>query len=107
MSLALHELGIDRLSFEARLALVHDIWDSIAVEAEKTSLSDDQRQEVDRRLAAYQADPQSAVPWEMVETAVYRKMRDLIEANDAIREQIAWSRLARNARDSWTGENAY
>jgi putative addiction module component (TIGR02574 family) len=70
MSLALHELGIDRLSFEDRLALVQDIWDSIAVEIEKTPLKVDQRREVDGRLAAYQADPGLAIPWESMEAEV-------------------------------------
>jgi putative addiction module component (TIGR02574 family) len=67
MSDALKALGIDQLSIEERLALVMDIWDCIAAEVEQAPLPEAQRQEVDRRLAAHQANPQAAIPWEQVE----------------------------------------
>ena len=47
--------------------MVQQIWDSIAAEAEQTPLTEAQKQEVYRRLAAHEADPQAAKPWEQVE----------------------------------------
>ena len=61
------DYGLDRLSVEDRLALVQQLWDSIAEEVNRLSLSPDRQQEVDRRLAAHRANPQAAIPWEQVE----------------------------------------
>jgi len=60
MSVSLRSLGIDRLSVEERLALVEDLWDSIAGESAATSLTDAQRAEIDRRLADHEANPNDA-----------------------------------------------
>ena len=43
------------------------IWDSIAPEAEATELTDAQKAEIDRRLAAHRANPKAAIPWEQTE----------------------------------------
>jgi putative addiction module component (TIGR02574 family) len=67
MSPTLQALGIDRLSVTERIALVHEIWDSIAAEVEQAPLTGAQCQEIDRRLAAHRANPQAAIPWEQVE----------------------------------------
>jgi putative addiction module component (TIGR02574 family) len=75
MSPTLQTLGLDRLSFEERIALVQDLWDSIAVEAEQAPLTEAQRQEVDRRLAAHRANPQAAIPWEQVEAEALARLR--------------------------------
>ena len=53
MSPTLQALGIDRLSVGERIALVEEIWDSIAADAERSPLTEEQKQEVDRRLAAH------------------------------------------------------
>lgn len=75
MSQALQTLGIDRLSVEDRMTLVQEIWDSIAAEVERSPLTEAQRQEVDRRLAAHRANPQAAIPWEQVETEALERLR--------------------------------
>jgi putative addiction module component (TIGR02574 family) len=75
MSSTIQSLGIDRLSVPERIALVQEIWDSIAAEAEQAPLSEAQRQEVDRRLAAHRANPQAAVPWEQVEAEALARLR--------------------------------
>lgn len=67
MAATLQSLGIDQLSVADRLRLVQEIWDSIATEVEETPLTESQRQEVDRRLAAHQANPRATIPWEQVE----------------------------------------
>ncbi len=51
MSQILQALGIDQLSVEDRIALVQEIWDSIAVEAE------------------------AAIPWEQVEAEALARLR--------------------------------
>ena len=53
MSPTLQALGIDRLSVAERIALVQEIWDSIAAEAEQAPLTEAQGKEVDRRLAVH------------------------------------------------------
>jgi len=60
-------LGIDRLSVAEQLQLVEEIWDSIAPSLEQVPLTPAQRQELDRRLAALQTNPNNVVPWEEVE----------------------------------------
>jgi putative addiction module component (TIGR02574 family) len=75
MSPTLQALGIDRLSVAERLALVQEIWDSIAEEYANAPLTEAQRQEVDRRLAAHQANPQAAIPWEQVEAEALSRLR--------------------------------
>ena len=66
MTLTMNALGIDRLSVHERLALVHEIWDSIAAEPRDTYLSDAQRNELERRVAEHERNPQDVVPWEQV-----------------------------------------
>jgi putative addiction module component (TIGR02574 family) len=75
MSATIKSLGIDRLSIAERLRLVEEIWDSIAAEVEQAPLTAGERQEVDRRLAAHQANPQAAVPWEQVEAEALARLR--------------------------------
>ena len=67
MAPTFQSLGIDKLSIEERIRLVQEIWDSIAEEIERSPLTESQRQEVDRRLAAHRANPHAAIPWEQVE----------------------------------------
>jgi putative addiction module component (TIGR02574 family) len=75
MPATIEALGIDRLSVAERLTLVQQIWDSIAAEAEQAPLTEAQKQEVDRRLAAHEADPQAAIPWEQVEAEALARLR--------------------------------
>jgi putative addiction module component (TIGR02574 family) len=71
----LQALGIDRMTVAERIALVQEILDSIAADLEPAPLTEAQRQEVDRRLAAHQANPQAAVPWEQVEAEALARLR--------------------------------
>lgn len=54
------------LSVAERIQLVEDLWDSIATEPEAMELTEAQREEIDRRLAEHDANPESAIPWEEV-----------------------------------------
>jgi len=64
--MTMKELGIDRWSVEERLALMHEIWDSIAAEPGRTHLTDAQRKELERRVAEDDANPDDVIPWEQV-----------------------------------------
>ena len=52
-----------QLPVEERLKLVEALWDSIAEFPEALELSAAQKQELDRRLAAYERSPDAGVPW--------------------------------------------
>lgn len=66
MGQALHALGIDSMSVEDRIALVKDIWDSVAIEAGLLPPSTSEQAELDRRLAEDDATPDDTVAWETI-----------------------------------------
>ena len=68
MGQALHALGIDSMSVEERIALVKDIWDSVAIEAGLLLPSAAEKIELDRRLAEDDAMPDDTVAWETIKT---------------------------------------
>ena len=51
------------LSVAERIQKVEDIWDSIAAVPEAVALSEDQKEELDRRLQAYHQNPDAGSPW--------------------------------------------
>ena len=73
MAVTMKDLGIDRLSAEERLALVQEIWDSLAEEAQHLPISEAQRQELERRVAAHEAAPDDVIPWEEVKARALRR----------------------------------
>jgi putative addiction module component (TIGR02574 family) len=74
MSTNFQNYGIERLSISERITLIQEIWDSIAAETEAAPLSQCQRQEIDRRLAAFKANPGAAVPWEQVKAEALARL---------------------------------
>lgn len=75
MTPTLESLGIHHLTIAERLALVAAIWDSIADEVERAPLTEAERAEIDRRLAAHEADPSAAIPWEQVRDEALARLR--------------------------------
>ena len=65
MSPTFQALGIDRLSQEERLNLIGEIWDSLGP-IDQREIPESHRQELDRRLAAADADLTAGRPWEEV-----------------------------------------
>jgi hypothetical protein len=53
------------------------------------------------------ADPQTGDTFILIRAAVYRKMQELLAEEEARREEDAWSKVARKARDQWARENPY
>jgi putative addiction module component (TIGR02574 family) len=58
------------LSVSERILLVEDIWDSIAELPEAVVLSEEQREELDRRLEAYHQNSKTGSPWDVVKAKV-------------------------------------
>jgi putative addiction module component (TIGR02574 family) len=54
-----------------RLQLVEAIWDSLVEVPEAVPLTDELREELDRRLTAYYADPSSARPWSEIKAELF------------------------------------
>lgn len=75
MNVSLKSLGIDRLSVEERLALVEELWDSIAESSANAPLSDTQRAELGRRLAEHKAHPEDVVSWEEVKDSISSRLK--------------------------------
>jgi putative addiction module component (TIGR02574 family) len=62
------------LSPEERIQLAEDLWDSIAPE-EMPPLTDEQKREIDRRLAEHKKDPGRASPWEEVKARLWARYK--------------------------------
>ncbi|MEB3173716.1 MAG: addiction module protein [Cyanobacteriota bacterium] len=57
---------ISQLSINERIQLAEDLWDSILDRQDKITLSDTQKQELERRLENYQHNPTAGSNWEDV-----------------------------------------
>ncbi|HEX3247865.1 MAG TPA: addiction module protein [Pyrinomonadaceae bacterium] len=57
-----------KLSIAERINLVEEIWDSIAEENGCFELSEAQKQELDRRLEAYRANPSRGRTWQEIKS---------------------------------------
>jgi putative addiction module component (TIGR02574 family) len=55
-----------KLSVPERILLVEEIWDSIAEENECFQLTESQKEELDRRIESYQANPSQGRTWEEI-----------------------------------------
>jgi putative addiction module component (TIGR02574 family) len=66
MTISLAE--ILELSVAERIQLVEDIWDSIAASPTQLPLTDEQRDELDRRLEEYEQSPDEGVTWEALKS---------------------------------------
>ena len=66
---------IASLPVDDRIQLVEAIWESIVAEPDQPQLSEAQKQELDRRLAAHAACPEDVVPWEQVKAQALARAR--------------------------------
>ena len=64
-----------KLSAAERLELVEELWDSIADDDEALALTDEQREDLDQRLAEADADPAGGSPWEEVRERIRQRPR--------------------------------
>ena len=70
MSPTLESLGIDQLSVAERVLLMEAIWDSIAEQEEAVPLTEAQRLDLERRVAAYEANRKAGSSWEEVKAGL-------------------------------------
>ncbi|HEU4931349.1 MAG TPA: addiction module protein [Pyrinomonadaceae bacterium] len=57
-----------KLPVDERIALVEEIWDSIAEDNGCFELTDAQKQELDRRIRSIQQNPQAGRSWEDIKS---------------------------------------
>jgi putative addiction module component (TIGR02574 family) len=74
MAATVKSLGIDRLNVDERIALVQEIWESIASEPAALPLSDVQRAELDRRIADHEANPEAVISWVEVKASALARI---------------------------------
>ena len=72
MGLTLEQFGIDRLSPQERFELIGLLWDSLPDDAPFTPPEWHLR-ELERRIAAADAEPSAAEPWEALLARLSRK----------------------------------
>lgn len=53
-----------QLSVAERVQIVEDIWDSIAKNPEELTLSETEKQILDKRIESYQENPNEEIEWE-------------------------------------------
>jgi putative addiction module component (TIGR02574 family) len=73
MAQSLSDVAIKQLSVAERLDLISELWDSIPDSLEELPIPDWHREELERRLAAADADPGAAIPWEEVREGLRKK----------------------------------
>lgn len=66
MAITLEQFGLDRLPPGERLELLGLIWDSLTATGAATPIPEWHREELHRRVAEADADPDGGVPWEVV-----------------------------------------
>jgi putative addiction module component (TIGR02574 family) len=64
---------ITALSVETRIRIVQAILDSIAAEQADFNLTKAQQQELDRRIADYEANPDNVLTWEQIKASIKRR----------------------------------
>ena len=68
MSQMINNLDIQSLSPAERIVLVEQIWDSIVAEEDALEVTQAQKEELDRRSAAHEANPVEGSTWEAVKS---------------------------------------
>lgn len=71
MAESLSDVAIKQLSIAERLDLIGVLWDSIP--EDQIPIPEWHQQELERRLAAADADPSEAIPWEEVRQRLRKK----------------------------------
>jgi putative addiction module component (TIGR02574 family) len=73
-----HDFDFSRLTPAERLQLAQTLWDSVddAVGLDVLPLTEDERADLDGRLADLAANPEDAVPWEQVKRQILGSLND-------------------------------
>jgi len=70
---AAEELLKTPLTVQQRLELIGELWDSIPESIDALPVPEWHREELERRLAAADANPDAAIPWEDIRRSVSDK----------------------------------
>jgi putative addiction module component (TIGR02574 family) len=62
---------IESLSAAEKAELLDAVWESL--EADALSLTDEQRAELDYRIARHEKNPSDVIPWEQVRAGLFKK----------------------------------
>lgn len=62
---------LENLSAAEKADLLDAVWESL--EAEALSLNDEQRAELDYRIARHEQNPSDVIPWEQVRAGLFKK----------------------------------
>jgi putative addiction module component (TIGR02574 family) len=60
---------------EERLELAYDLMESVPEADNEFELTDEQKAEIDRRMAEHERDPSTAVPWEEVRARLWSRLK--------------------------------
>ncbi len=52
-------------------------------------------------------DPQTNTAYVLLKADVYKRMREVLDEEEDLREKDAWSKVGRKARSEWSKENPY
>jgi len=74
MNASIKPLGIDRLPVEERLALVEQIWDSIAADSSAVPLTGTQHAQLQKRMEEDDAHPGDVMSWEQVKASTLSRL---------------------------------
>ena len=61
---------IQSLTISERIMLAEALWDSIVAEGSEIKLTDTQKKELDRRLAAFEIDQDAGASWSSVKARI-------------------------------------
>jgi hypothetical protein len=59
-------MNIQQLSTSEKILLIEDLWESVRAESDNSPLTDAQKLELDKRLAAFELDGELGDTWEDV-----------------------------------------
>lgn len=59
-------MNLKELTSSEKILLAEELWDSVASEAKLFRITEDQKAELDARLASYSTDPEAGDSWENV-----------------------------------------
>jgi putative addiction module component (TIGR02574 family) len=66
--------NIKKLSVAERILIVEDIWDSIFSSEDDFPISDEQKKELDLRLAAYYKNPNEGKSWKEIKNNIQSQL---------------------------------
>lgn len=66
-------MEIQSLTVSERIMLAEALWDSVIAEEAEIDLTTPQREELDRRLAAFEIDQDIGSPWQTVKARILSK----------------------------------